>query len=130
MKWWEALPEKERKGSRPRCVLLMDGSCDEVTERLTRLVSPTGVIVSPADEWMPRGKPIYRNGVWDDDPAKEVNLIKTNNLVSRGIQDALRDWWLAVARSARRRFGTSPARAKSRASRDFSSSKPKRTRTS
>lgn len=119
------------KGERPRCVLLMDGSCDEVAaERLTRLVSPTGVIVSPADEWMPHGKPIYRNGVWDDDPAKEVDLIKTNNLVSRGIQDALRDWWLAVARSARRRFGTSPARAKSRASRDFSSSKPKRTRTS
>lgn len=101
MKWLEALPKKERRGSCPRCVLLVDGGPDEVAQRLTDLVSFPGVSVSPGDAWMPRGKPLYRNGFWDDDLAKEVDLIKTNNLVSQGIQGALRSWWLAVARNAR-----------------------------
>lgn len=94
MEWLEALPKKKRRGSFPRCVLLMDGGPNEVAKRLTRLVNLPGVVVSPDDEWMPSGKPVYRNGSWDDDPAKEAELDKADNLVLPGIQIKLQDWWL------------------------------------
>lgn len=95
MKWLEALPENRRRGSRPRCVLFTDGGRDEVAARLTRLVNLPGVGVSPDDEWMPYGKPIYENGPWDDAPIKEAQLDKQNRLeLSKNIRKNLQDWWL------------------------------------
>ena len=87
------------KGSRPRCVLLVDGDRSKTAKRLTQLVNYRDVAVSSSHEWMPRGKPrkpLCKDGKWDDAPAKELDLIKENNFVSSGIQGDLRKWWLAV----------------------------------
>ena len=94
-KWWERLG-KDSRGSRPRCVLLVDGDPSGVAKRLTQLVNCRDVTVSSSQEWMPRGKPLYRCGKWDDAPAKETDLINKNNLLSSGVQDDLRKWWLDV----------------------------------
>ena len=45
---------------------------------------------------MPYGKPVRRNGSWDKAPAREVELDKSNDLVSREVQLQLKTWWLAV----------------------------------
>lgn len=82
-KWWERLG-KDSRGSRPRCVLLVDGDPSGVAKRLTQLVNCRDVTVSSSQEWM-----------------KEIDLIKKNNLVSSEVQDDLRKWWLAVDRAAR-----------------------------
>lgn len=100
MKWWEGLG-KDNRGSRPRCVLLVDGNRDEVAERLTRLVAFPGVAVSSNDKWMPCGKPVHDNGWWDDTPAIEVQLDKAEHFISREIQYKLQNWWLAAHRGAR-----------------------------
>ncbi len=100
MKWWEGLG-KDNRGSRPRCVLLVDGNRDEVAERLTQLVGFPGVAVSTDDKWMPYGKPVYKNGWWDDTPAIEVQLDKADNFISSEIQYKLHNWCLAAHRGAR-----------------------------
>ena len=83
MNWWEQLDKK--RGSRPRCVLLMDGDPKEVAERLTKKVLQCpGVTLSPGDRWKPYGK----------DDVTEVMLDKPNCLVQPKIQEQLRDWWL------------------------------------
>ena len=38
MEWLAQLPKKDRRGSRPRCLLIMDGHKEVVADRLTRLV--------------------------------------------------------------------------------------------
>ena len=95
MSWFRRLG-KDQRGSRPRCVLLVDGSREEVANRLTQLVNLPDVIVSPSDRWMPYGKPVRRNGSWDNTPAREGELDKSNDLVCREIQLQLKTWWLAV----------------------------------
>ena len=102
MGWVEQLG-KDNRGSRPRCVLLMDGSRDEVAKRLTRLVNLPGVVVAPDDKWMPYGKPVQQQyGSWDKSPVKEAKLGKPNNnaLVCRGVHQQLQTWWLAVPQGA------------------------------
>ena len=100
IEWWKQLDKK--RGSRPRCVLLMDGESEEVAERLTALVDIPEVVVTPADTWMPFGKPLKKeSGSWDVSPAKEVDLGKPNLLVPPEIQEQLERWWLAVAKNAR-----------------------------
>ena len=100
LEWWKQLDKK--RGSRPRCVLLTDGGPEEVAARLTELVDIPEVVVTPADTWMPHGKPLKReNGSWDVSPAKEVDLGKPNLLVPPDIQEQLQKWWLAVAKNAR-----------------------------
>lgn len=94
MGWWERLDKT--RGSRPRCVLFMDGSREDVASRLTRLVDLRDVTVSPDDTWMPYGKPVLRDGCWHDKPAKEARLGEPNCLVSPKIQLQLQSWWLAV----------------------------------
>ena len=94
MSWFRQL-EKQR-GSRPRCVLMVEGSREEVAIRLTRLVKLPDVVVSPSDRWMPYGKPVLTNHSWDETPAREIELDKSNDLVSREIQSQLKRWWLAV----------------------------------
>jgi hypothetical protein len=96
MEWLAQLPKKDRRGSRPRCLLLMDGHKEEVSGRLTRLVGlPDAVVITDSDIWMPYGKPVQReNGSWDKTPASEPQLHK--HLLLPTVRESLRDWWLAV----------------------------------
>lgn len=96
MEWLAQLPCKERRGSRPRCLLLMDGRKEEVADRLTRLVGrPEAVVVTESDIWKPYGKPVQReNGFWDSTPAGEAELHK--HLLCPAVRERLRDWWLVV----------------------------------
>ena len=97
--WWDRLG-KDNRGSRPRCVLLTDGSRDEVAQRLTGLVGLPDVMVCPDDRWMPCGKPILlEGGFWDKTPAEEAQLgnpKKANYLLPSEKSQNLTDWWLAV----------------------------------
>ena len=84
---WRKQLGKDNRGSRPRCVLIVDGNEEEVANRLTRLVNLPDVVVCPDDEWKPCGK-------WD---VAEAQLDKANNLVSCSeTRQQLRDWWLAA----------------------------------
>ena len=98
MSWFRQLDK--HRGSRPRCVLLMEGNREEVANRLTRLVNLPDVTVSPSDKWMPYGKPVQRDGSWDTKPSSEAVLSKPNNLVAGSVQRQLRDWWLVVPKRA------------------------------
>ena len=91
MTWREQLG-KDNRGSRPSCVLLVDGDGKEVADRLTRLINFPDVIVSSDDKWKPCGK-------WD---VVEAQLDKADNLVPCSeIRWQLRNWWLSVNGRAR-----------------------------
>ena len=102
MSWLRQLDK--HRGSRPPCVLMVEGSREDVASRLTRLVDLPDVVVSPDDRWMPYGKPFKReDGKWDKEPANEAQLgnpKKPNNLVQPEIHRKLTDWWLAVQRGS------------------------------
>ncbi len=93
---WRKHLGKDNRGSRPRCVLFMDGARQEVAERLTRLVDLPCVVVSPDDVWMPYGKP----SSWDRKPAEEARLDKEDKLLRTEIRKQLREWWLKVPKGA------------------------------
>ena len=100
IEWWDQLG-KDKRGSRPRCILLMDGGREEVAGRLTELVNVPEVEVCPDDRWMPWGKPKRQaNGEWDKTPAREAEIDKSESLAPTGIKPQLRNWWLAVPRNA------------------------------
>lgn len=80
----QRLKPKERRGSKPRCHLLTNGSADQVAARLTELATPFGH-VSPYDHWMPQG--------FDD--LEEAQLHKVPRLINAEIGKGLREWWLA-----------------------------------
>lgn len=82
--------DKDNRGSRPRCVLLMDGNPDDVAKRLTQLVGFPDVVVDPNDKWMPNGKA----------SVKEAKLGEPNDFVPHHIQQQLQTWWLAVPKRA------------------------------
>ena len=84
MSWLTQLPRKERRGSRPRCILLTHGTRDEVAHRLTRLVNCPEVLVTPEDEWAPEGK----------FETEELVLTNCNGLVSSSVRQELTQWWL------------------------------------
>ena len=95
---WSKQLGKDSRGSRPRCVLLVDGDKEEAAARLTQLVGVDEVEVTALDIWMPSGKPVQNgNGSWDRTPADEVELDKPTELLPRGISEALAKWWLAVS---------------------------------
>lgn len=50
-----SLPKKERRGSRPRCLVLTEGEPGEVAGRLNRLLHPFAAIDPGRAAWMPRG---------------------------------------------------------------------------
>lgn len=100
MSWLNQLPKKEQRGSRPRCILFMNGGCEKVAKRLTDLVTVPDVIVSPDDKWMPYGKPLKEDGSWDTMPSAESRLRKADGLIPSETQNQLQSWWLAVARGA------------------------------
>ncbi len=101
MAWWEQLG-KDKRGSRPRCVLLMDGDKKEVANRLNRLVGlPDEVVIAANDRWMPYGKPVQKeDGSWDTTPAKEARLHNPTDLLAPNISKRLKNWWLAVPKGA------------------------------
>ena len=102
MEWLAQLPKKERHGSRPRCVLLVDGSKKEVAGRLTTLVGIDDVTVTYYDTWKPWGKPVKKeDGLWDKTPSKEASRKGLIELLSGYygkkrsgvIGQQLRTWW-------------------------------------
>ena len=86
----QKLGSKARKGSKPRCHWLTHGTCEQVAERLTKLIDPYGT-VSADDRWMPQG---FCH-------TEEARLDKASKLISNEKErDKLLDWWLAVPRKA------------------------------
>ena len=108
MDWLSQIERNGRRGSRPRCILLMDGGREEVAGRLARLVGlESDVIIGGGDRWMPRGKPVQReDNSWDKTPAREARLggltalFAPNERCRRELCDQLRKWWLSVSRVA------------------------------
>lgn len=97
MSWLDGMNMNERKGSRPRCVLLTHGARADVARRLTALIALPDVSVSPDVATMPRGKPVRVNGRWDYAPIKEAMVEREPALIPSGeIRRALTDWWFAV----------------------------------
>ncbi|MEE9443064.1 MAG: hypothetical protein V3V99_10410 [candidate division Zixibacteria bacterium] len=84
----QSLKSNQRAGSKPRCHLLTHGAPEQVAERLTRLITPWG-LVAATDNWMPQG--------FDD--VKEAQLHNAQRLLDvNPYGQALKSWWLAVAR--------------------------------
>ena len=97
MGWAQQLDSgRGSRGSRPRCVLLVDGERGDVAERLTRLVNLPDVAVSATDRWQPHGRPVQRDGSWDTTPSDEADLARSNDLLSPDVRRQLRSWWLEV----------------------------------
>ena len=80
---------KDNRGSRPRCVLLTDGSAERVAEQLTGVVCRPELSISPADRWQTGGKC----------DVGEAQLDKASwggtALLAEPIRRRLREWWLA-----------------------------------
>jgi len=85
-----ALPAREQRGSRARCLLLTDGRDDVVAERLNRILQPLATIDPTRDCWMPRGP---------DAPA-EARLGDASTLLSDGLREAVTAWWLIAREGA------------------------------
>ena len=99
MNWLEALPRNRRRGSHPRCLLLMEGDKPAVAGRLTDIVGLDGVHVSEDDFWMPKGLPILTgSGGWDRSGIREPQLARDPEFLSKGDCSAVKAWWLAVSR--------------------------------
>ena len=88
MDWLKKLG-KDRRGSRPRCVLLTDGSPEEVAGRLTQIICRPEIEVSPGDQWQPQGSCDVREA--ELDKALEGGAV----LLPEAMREDLRKWWLA-----------------------------------
>ena len=97
--WIQALGRHNR-GSRPRCIVLVDGSREAVSAQLTKLVDLPDVTVRPEDLWMPVGKPVKQGSRWDDTCAKEARLDRDAGFISDRARAMLKEWWLSVPRGA------------------------------
>lgn len=98
MNWIEALPEKGRRGSLPRCLLVMEGDKPAVARRLTDIVALDGVHVSEDNFWMPQGLPIpTADGGWDRSRTREAQLGRDEGFLSEH-RTEIKNWWLAVSR--------------------------------
>ena len=101
MNWLEALPRNRRRGSFPRCLLLMDGDRPAVAERLTGLVGLDGVHVSDQDYWMPQGLPLQAtDGGWDASPTAEARLGEVLEFLTAEQRETVTSWWLVHRRRA------------------------------
>lgn len=86
----DRLKPNQRRGSKPRCHSLTQGSPEIVSKRLTALIEGWGT-VDPSDRWMPEG--FVRR--------KEARLDQADRVVkSKEIRSALRSWWLTVPEGA------------------------------
>ena len=82
----DRLPAKERRGSRPRCVLLTHGTVQRVSDRLTELASPA-LVVNSGDTWAPCGF----------EAAGEITLGRCSDaFIGKREQEDLARWWLAT----------------------------------
>ena len=97
--WAKALG-KHNRGSRPRCIALVDGSREAVSARLTDLVGLPDVVVRPSDFWMPVGKPMKQGAGWDDTQTKEARLDRDSGFIPDRTRMMLKEWWLSVRRGA------------------------------
>ena len=97
--WTQALGRHSR-GSRPRCVALVNGTDEAVAATLTNLVGLPDVGVDPAHRWMPAGTPVKTGGTWDETPAREARLERDPEFLPADVRRVLKDWWLAVGRGA------------------------------
>ena len=88
MDWLEKLG-KDNRGSRPRCVLLCDGSADQVAWRLTEIAGRPEVKVSANDHWQPQGTGCVREAQLDRVPSGGTALLPADT------GRELRKWWLA-----------------------------------
>lgn len=86
----DALPRRERRGSRARCVLLTDGGPAAVAEALSHLVEPFAVVDSARHTWMPRGFAA----------PSEARLGEAPLLLPKHHRELLTTWWLAVTSRA------------------------------
>ena len=93
--WLTALG-KDNTGSRPRCVLLTDGSREEVAARLTQIVDRADVMVAADDYCQPQGKCDLREIELDKVPLGQ------HAFVDRVRRQRLKDWWLAARKNTAR----------------------------
>lgn len=101
MTWIDSLPANRRRGSYPRCLLLMQGNRADVAERLTKLVDITDVSVSAENRWMPTGIPeLVAPGKWNLAPAQEAKLGEDEGFLSPERGQQVTDWWLKVVAKA------------------------------
>ena len=89
MSWLKKL-SKDNRGSRPRSVLLTEGSREQVAERLTQVVCCPQIKVSTTDQWQPRGKLDVREAQLDK------HLKGGAVLLSEATRQQLKEWWLAA----------------------------------
>jgi hypothetical protein len=85
-----ALPRREQRGSRARCILLTDGPREDVALRLSQIGQPFATVDPEHDCWMPRG--------FSD--RKEARLGEALALLSDEQREAITCWWLAVRERA------------------------------
>ena len=95
MGWRETLG-KDTEGSRPRCVLLTDGSPQQVAGRLTQLGKEAGVTVSTDDHWQPRGTRDTREAQLDK------VLRGGRQFLDESRRQQLKDWWLVYRKEIAR----------------------------
>ena len=101
MTWIDVLPERRRRGSYPRCLLLMEGNKRTVARRLTELIALEDVQIPDDAIWMPRGIPYQKeDGSWDFSPANEAKLSKSEGFLTLEQKEQALDWWLEVILNA------------------------------
>ncbi len=97
MNWLEALPTDQRRGSRPRCLLFMEGDRQDVASRLAAMVGLANVEVSEDDFWMPWGLPKRTgDGGWDLSPTREAKLGEDEEFLLSEHRLSVTQWWLEV----------------------------------
>jgi hypothetical protein len=84
------LPQKERRGSRARCILLTDGPDATVAHRLSVLAGPSVIIDPNRHHWMPRGIA----------HPKEAKLGDALSFLSNEHREVVTGWWLSVRKNA------------------------------
>jgi hypothetical protein len=101
MNWLDALPQNRRRGSFPRCLLLMEGDRTDVADRLTKLIELPDVRVEVKDLWMPQGLPVLKpNNAWDTNCIEEAKLGESGGFLSDDQREEVTSWWLAVRKRA------------------------------
>jgi hypothetical protein len=101
MKWLDALPKNRRRGSFPRCLLLMSEDRTIIANRLTTLVGLPDVRVEASDLWMPQGLPALKaTGEWDTNSIQEAKLGESRGFLSNAQRNDVTSWWLAVRERA------------------------------
>ena len=85
------LPDKERRGSRPRCLMLTHGNPAQVAARLVEMMKCDDIVIDHRrHRWAPRG---FIN-------PNEIRLEKVPDFLPHGYAERLSDWWLAIRRGA------------------------------